>query len=142
MKCPKDKSDMIVVEHEKIELDYCLQCSGVWFDSEELELLVSVLKATGAALSGTDLLRPREAEHAEARRKCPVCGHKMQKVWLGEEPGVLADSCPLGDGLWFDSGEMQQVLQKLGPQDTQATKDIISFLGSAFPFTLGTDKRG
>ena len=41
MRCPVDKSDMIVVEHQKIELDYCLKCSGVWFDSGELDLLVS-----------------------------------------------------------------------------------------------------
>ena len=47
MKCPIDKSDMIVVEHEKIELDYCLRCSGVWFDSGELELLWQFSKPKG-----------------------------------------------------------------------------------------------
>jgi len=36
MKCPVCNSLMIVVEHEKIELDYCLNCSGVWFDAEEV----------------------------------------------------------------------------------------------------------
>jgi len=40
MICPACKNDMIVVEHEDIELDYCTNCNGVWFDSGELELLL------------------------------------------------------------------------------------------------------
>ena len=51
MRCPVDKKDMIVVEHEKIELDYCLQCAGVWFDASELELLVEALKRQGAQIT-------------------------------------------------------------------------------------------
>jgi Zn-finger nucleic acid-binding protein len=132
MKCPVDKSDMIVVEHQKIELDYCLQCSGVWLDSGELELLVAVLQTEGAELSHTELLTPHEAKVAEVKRKCPVCGHRMDKVWLGKEPKVLIDSCPLGDGLWFDSGELQQVLRETKPLETPASRDVISFLGDAF----------
>ncbi len=141
MKCPIDKSDMIVVEHEKIEIDHCLKCSGVWFDSGELELLGSMLKAEGASLSYTELLIPRKAEAAEVRRKCPICGRRMRKVWLGQKPKVLIDSCPEGDGLWFDSGELHHVLGGIEPPKTQAAKDVISFLGNAFQFTLGADKK-
>ena len=39
MKCPVCKNMMIVVEHEHIELDYCPDCAGVWFDAGELDLL-------------------------------------------------------------------------------------------------------
>jgi hypothetical protein len=141
MKCPIDRSDMIVVEHQRIELDYCLQCSGVWLDFGELELLVAVLKAEGANLSHTELLTPYEAKVAEARRKCPICGRKMDKVWLGEKPKVLIDSCPLGDGLWFDSGELQQVLREMEPLATPAARDVISFLGDAFPASHQVGKK-
>ncbi len=113
MRCPVDKSDMIVVEHQKIELDFCLRCSGVWFDSGELDLLVSALQAEGASMSHMDLLTPQEAKVTEAKRKCPICGRKMDKVWIGKEPKVLIDSCPIGDGLWFDGGELHQVLQQM-----------------------------
>jgi Zn-finger nucleic acid-binding protein len=40
MICPVCKNDMIVVEYRDIELDYCSNCKGVWFDSGELELLL------------------------------------------------------------------------------------------------------
>lgn len=135
MKCPVDKSDMIVVEHEKIEIDHCLRCSGVWLDSGELELLVTMLKAGGAPLSQTELLTPHEVKAAEDKRKCPICGRKMHKALLGNSKKVIIDSCPKGDGLWFDSGELQQVLAEMEKPKTPATRDIISFLGGAFEST-------
>jgi len=129
MRCPVDKNDMIIVEHQKVELDYCLKCAGVWLDSGELELLVLALKAEGANLSHTELLRPQEAKVSEARRKCPVCRRNMDKVWIGESPKVLIDTCPIGDGLWFDGGELNQILCEMEPG---GSKNVISFLGQAF----------
>jgi len=137
MRCPADKTDMIVVEHQKIELDYCFKCSGVWFDSGELDLLVSTLKAYSTTQSEGDLLTPYPAETGEASRKCPVCGRKMSKMWIGKDPKVLIDSCPLGDGLWFDGGELHQVLHQLG--QSQA-KNVISFLGEAFQVSPKEEK--
>ena len=134
MKCLVDKTDLIIVEHERIELDHCLKCSGIWFDSGELELLVSMLKAGGVGAQ-TDLLIPQEVKADEAQRKCPVCGRKMRKVCLGDGRSVLVDSCPQGDGLWFDAGELQQVLADVKAADTSVSKDIISFLGNAFEST-------
>jgi len=129
MRCPVDKSDMMVVEHEKIELDYCLQCRGVWFDANELELLVSTLIQKGDS-SQNNLFVPQEARVKEGRRKCPVCGHKMDKVWLGQGTKVLIDRCPLGDGLWFDGGELGQILQQI--HLTGSSTGIVSFLGETF----------
>ena len=34
MDCPKCRAPMIVFEHEGIELDYCVECSGTWFDGD------------------------------------------------------------------------------------------------------------
>ena len=77
---------MIVVEQERIEIDHCLNCAGIWFDSGELELLVSILKAGGSEISGDQLLTPHRAKTNEAARKCPVCGRKMEKVWQRRYP--------------------------------------------------------
>ena len=130
MKCPVDKSDMIVVEHRKIELDYCLQCNGVWFDCGELDLF---LEAAGQAANPYCQVTAAQdkARSAEASRKCPVCGHKMDKVWMGDSQKILVDSCPLGDGLWFDGGELHQILKQSHPELT-GSEDLFSFLGDAF----------
>jgi Zn-finger nucleic acid-binding protein len=140
MKCPVDKNDMIVVEQDKIEIDHCLQCAGVWLDSGELDLLVSHLKAGGADLSADNLITPHQAKTNEARRKCPVCGRKMEKVRLGGNSKVLIDSCPQRDGLWFDGGELQQTLRELHVPETPAARDIIAFLDGAFHYTHSPEK--
>jgi Zn-finger nucleic acid-binding protein len=129
MKCPIDKSIMMAVEHRKIELDYCIKCSGVWLDSGELELLIAVLRSEGAKLSDADML---SQPAGQGKRRCPICGRKMGKVWLGKEPKVLIDSCPLGDGFWFDHGELQRVIQNMDMTVTPASADIVTFLGEAF----------
>jgi Zn-finger nucleic acid-binding protein len=56
----------------------------------------------------------------------------MDKVWLGKEPHVLIDSCPVGDGLWFDGGELNQILHQMQISDAQ---NVLSFLGRAFEAT-------
>lgn len=132
MKCPLDKSDMIVVEHNNIELDYCLQCSGVWFDCGELELMLETNTSPGGQ-SCTELLERQAALVKEAKRKCPICGRKMDKVWMGKEPKVLIDSCPIGDGLWFDGGELQEVIG----QDKDLNEDVLTFLNEAFQASSG-----
>jgi Zn-finger nucleic acid-binding protein len=55
----------------------------------------------------------------------------MKKSTIGHEPEVLIDACPLGDGLWFDSGEVGQLIKQL-PDKPDAQGRIISFLGEVF----------
>ena len=136
MKCPVDKSMMMVLEHRKIELDYCTQCSGVWLDAGELELLISVMKSEGAELANTQL--PSEPA-GQGKRRCPICGRKMDKVWMGNAPRVMIDSCPQGDGLWFDRGELQKVIHEMEPADKPKSRDVLTFLGEAFRATHSHD---
>ena len=135
MKCPACKSLTIVVEHEHIELDYCVECSGVWFDAGELELLLETMQLEGSVLSIDSILTSPEAQSSEKKRKCPICGKKMKKATVGHDPEVLIDACDRGDGLWFDSGEVGQLITQLtnktsGESDSQGR--VIHFLGEVF----------
>jgi uncharacterized protein len=131
MKCPVDKSRMIVVEHRNIEVDYCTKCSGVWLDSGELELLVDVLNAAGANLSPAESMVPVKADVDQKKRRCPICNRKMDQGWLGDERKVLIDSCPLRHGFWFDKGELQNVLKGMVIPGAPSSADVISFLGES-----------
>ena len=131
MKCPVCRIDMIVVEYEQIELDYCVQCSGVWFDCGELELL---LETESAGVSAGAMFTAPKGEVAEKKRRCPLCGKKMAKTLIGESPGVIIDTCPDGEGLWFDGGEVEQVISQMvdkSPEEAGAG-GIGSFLSDVF----------
>jgi len=133
MDCAACGKPMIVVEHEKIELDYCMDCSGVWFDAGEIELLLEKMQLELTGLEALHLTG--EVESAEKKRRCPICHKKMKKVALGHEPVIMIDACPDGDGLWFDSGEVGQVVTHLAaqqPGEEDSQERVITFLGEVF----------
>ncbi len=134
MICPVCKSDMIVVEHDKIEIDHCPDCHGVWFDSGEIELLMESLGLDTADFLG-DIINSAEAASSEKKRRCPIHGQKMKKTAIGEDPRILIDACLRGDGLWFDGGEVHQVIRQLAgkPSDAPGSRErVTAFLREAF----------
>lgn len=110
MQCPACREQMIVVEYGQIELDVCASCKGVWFDADELELLLGSLK-----LPVDRLVRAPAGKLAERPRRCPYCRRKMEKVLIGPGPerGEVIDRCRRGHGLWFDGGELDIIVNGL-----------------------------
>ena len=134
MKCPVDKSDLIVVEYNKIELDDCTQCHGVWFDASELELLLKSLDLESQNLFMGSILALPEARTSEKNRRCPICNRKMKKASLLQQPGVVIDVCRHGHGLWFDGGEVAHVLKHVAEKSSgkrDSRHRVIAFLGEA-----------
>ena len=111
---------MAVVERERVELDFCPSCSGIWFDSEELE---AVLRAGG--IEDGLLASAVPAETREKKRRCPRCRKKMLKL---DSSGVIVDSCPAGDGLWLDGGELAGLV-KGAVSEEKALGFLSRFLG-------------
>lgn len=135
MICPACRNVMIVVEHEKIELDYCTNCSGTWFDSGELELMLETMGLEGGSRPLTDIFASPEAKTTEKKRRCPICNQKMKKTITGEKPEVLIDSCPQGDGLWFDGGEVSRLITQWVAKPSaklDSQERILAFLGDTF----------
>ncbi len=115
MECPVCKEPMIVLEYEAVEVDFCAECEGIWLDAGEIELLfedhedcAAFLSVGGPADSGGEKPRP-----------CPACRAKMTKEATESAPPVLFDHCPNGHGLWFDKGELAQVLRHGSPLEKE-----------------------
>ena len=135
MICPVCKDAMIVVEYHNIELDYCNSCKGVWFDTGELELLLEShgIEETKTFLDG--ILNSQEAVSSEKQRNCPICGRKMKKTAIGGQTEILIDICHDEHGLWFDGGEVTQLLRHLAgkhPPEHDSREQLISFLEEVF----------
>jgi len=107
MNCPVCRNEaMIILELKGVEIDYCLNCKGIWLDSGELELLLGNSEETQKFLNSFKV----DKVTSERKLKCPICSHKMEKILVGNEQ-VLIDKCKSGDGIWFDSGELEEVLR-------------------------------
>ena len=109
MDCPVCKNAMITLELADVEIDYCTDCGGIWLDAGELELLMGEPEKARQLLDSFK----SDPKSSEGIRKCPICDKKMQKIVVGSsEPILLIDRCQKGDGLWFDKGELQDVVDR------------------------------
>ena len=134
MICPKCKQDMIVVEYHQIELDHCTRCHGVWFDSGELELFLQSANLENPGVVAREIPNSPETKLLHPELKCPVCHHGMKEIAIGN-PAIHVDACRQGDGLWFDGGEVHQLLGQLADKPLakeSAQQQITTFLGEVF----------
>jgi Zn-finger nucleic acid-binding protein len=109
MDCPVCDNVMITLELQGVEIDHCLDCGGIWLDAGELELLLNDSQKAAGLLQSFKT----NSETIEKPRKCPICLKKMQKILVGSEsPALLIDKCKKGDGLWFDKGELDDIVKR------------------------------
>jgi len=129
---------MVVFEFREIELDYCDECLGVWFDDGEVELLIESagLDPREAKLD----LEPAGERTSEAPRPCPLCRKKMEKVTpAGTEGRVILDRCHKAGGIWFDSKEIVEALRSLSEVSGEQ-KETVRILTEFLNDTLSGEK--
>lgn len=152
MQCPRCKSQMIVVEWRRVELDHCTHCAGTWFDAGELELLLapgatrvegSLWRILGVETPGTHARSSnvrsggalRSAERgagAQRPARCPRCAHRLRAVTVISPAPIEIDVCPAGDGIWFDAGEAEALARALGTRGDAPAMKLAAHLGDLF----------
>ena len=140
MKCPVCKVATTVIEHDKIELDYCSLCHGIWFDRGELELLLDALTGGTTAKFIHGLIQRPRGKAAEKTRQCPICRKKMNKADIGSGQPIIIDICNAGHGLWFDGGECGAFVRQLKleqPAGMDALYEALFFIRDAFGVSPG-----
>ncbi len=105
MKSPLANEPMLVLELAGIEIDYCPLTNGIWLDAGELEVLFEDRKAAEELMASFKT----DEKSREKKVRCPICNKKMEKVLVQDR--VVIDRCTRGHGLWFDEGELLQVLE-------------------------------
>jgi Zn-finger nucleic acid-binding protein len=109
MNCPACKNAMITLELADVEIDHCVHCGGIWLDEGELELLMENPEQARQLMASLQ----EDPAIAEQPRKCPICDKRMAKVVVGpSQPPLRIDECRRGHGLWFDRGELEDVLAR------------------------------
>jgi Zn-finger nucleic acid-binding protein len=131
MDCPVCKqSAMVALELNEVEIDYCMECEGIWLDAGELELLLGEPKKARELIHSFQV----ETESAEKVRKCPICYRKMLKIIVGSsKPKLLIDKCRKGHGLWFDKGELQDIFERAQLDENNMIKALLTDMFSHKP---------
>lgn len=114
---------MITMELADVEIDYCTGCNGIWLDEGEMEILL------GNGGKSKDFIRSfhKAPQTGEGQRKCPICDKNMEKIVASEiEAGPMLDRCVNGDGLWFDKGELHNIIEKASLDEGNKIKQLLA----------------
>lgn len=104
--CPKCAGSLEQVVYAGIEVDRCLYCQGIWFDSLEAEKL--------KAVKGSEHLDIGNPETGSQLDKtihdvdCPRCNARMNRMVDIDQHCIWYEKCPLCQGVWFDAGEFKR----------------------------------
>ena len=104
MQCPKCNSSFEAITYEKIEVDRCTSCKGIWFDHLEKEDLANIEGSESIDI-GDELVG---ANYNQTRKvSCPRCGVMMLPMVDKDQFHIKYESCPSCFGTFFDAGEFK-----------------------------------
>ncbi len=110
MNCPSCNHPLVILELNQIEIDYCMNCHGIWLDDGELELLLQDSQEKTKLLDSFVV----DKNSGEKPVRCPICRKKMDKVLCGTENKITLDKCKKQHGIWFNEGELERVAEMGG----------------------------
>ena len=105
-----------------IELDYCPNCRGIWFDRGELEALLLQVRSDILPIGlpeSSDQPAERRCPHHNIlmlERRLSTARLRSSMYTTGNESlpdGVSIDQCPACLGIWLDGGELGQITQAM-----------------------------
>ena len=109
MNCPVCNIQLEQLWCVNMELDYCPQYHGFWFDQKELEMATHGRDRDLEWLH-VDLWRDkRQFETALGEKPCPVHRLPMMKVGYGTS-AITIDVCRQDYGVWLDRGEFKSII--------------------------------
>lgn len=104
MQCVKCDGELQRVIIDKVEVDKCDKCSGIWFDFGELDKILE----SGSIDALKNEIDNNQGQDAQ-RGTCPRCGGtgNMVQVTSLENADIHIDTCSVCYGQWLDGGELE-----------------------------------
>ncbi len=101
MKCPKCSAPLRPVTFQRVEVDRCEKCEGLWFDMMEQK---DLRRMTGSEAIDTGTTRDAALD-AKQMVLCPRDQARMVRMVDPAHPRIWFESCPHCYGMFLDAGE-------------------------------------
>lgn len=109
MFCPNKHGELEKILFYNVEVDYCPQCLGIWFDQNELELAQDS-KDNQLNWLDFDIWRDKgKFEVFNSQKRCPACRVPFVQVNY-DKSSVKIDFCKHCQAIWLDRGEFKQIM--------------------------------
>jgi Zn-finger nucleic acid-binding protein len=120
MKCPNCDKDLVQTKRDRIEVEYCPSCQGMWLNRQELEELEDEAFDLGENEKGTLVFSA-----TGTTRKCPQCS-KLMKRFKYRLYDLEMDFCEDGHGFWLDADEDKRVLNLMKKEEAGLERKILA----------------
>ena len=122
MNCPHCKIKLLSAILHNIEVDYCPQCFGLWFEEDELRWAKDE-KDKDLKWLDIDLWKDeKKFKISYGIRLCPSCRLPLYEVYYGDS-GIIVDVCNLCQGIWLDRAEFKKITNWL---KERADKEVLN----------------
>ena len=109
MECLNNHGKLEKVLFHNVEVDYCPECLGVWFEQDELRLAKDE-KDKQLNWLDVDLWRDKgKFQISKIGKVCPSCRMPLYEVNY-DDFKIKVDLCNLCKGVWIDRGEFKQIM--------------------------------
>jgi Zn-finger nucleic acid-binding protein len=120
MKCPNCNAMLEAGKRRGIDMESCPSCKGMWLSRQELEQLEDEAFDLGDDKKGSLIFGSEPTA-----RKCPQCGHPMQKFQYRDYDLEL-EFCADGHGFWLNDGEDKRVLELMRQEETELRRKVLA----------------
>jgi len=109
MICPNKHSALVTALFHNVEVDYCPDCLGIWFDGDELQWAKD---EADKQVNWLDIDMWRHGARfgvVKINKMCPRCTIPMVEVDY-DKSSIRLDFCKHCKGIWLDRGEFKQTM--------------------------------
>lgn len=99
--CPKCKTQSLSYFNtsEGVVLDFCDECSGIWFDKNELANYIELSKDIPE-------IKEMKVQAKPTGLVCPKCQGALEELPFSSQTDIMVDRCSKCEGIFFDAGEI------------------------------------
>lgn len=120
MKCPNCGAELVKAKRDRIDVESCPSCNGMWLTRQELEELEDEAFDFGDDEKGSLVF-----ESTPSARLCPECAKPMQSFEY-RLYDLEIELCPDGHGYWLDADEDKRVLELMKKEERGLERKMLA----------------
>ena len=120
MNCPDCNVELIKTKRDRIDMEVCPTCNGMWLSGQELAELEDEAFDFGDDEKGSLIFG-----ETPTTRKCPQCGKAMQ-AFQYRLYDLEMDFCVGGHGYWLEADEDRRVLDLMKKEETNLGRKVLA----------------
>jgi Zn-finger nucleic acid-binding protein len=120
MNCPDCNVELVKQKRDRIDMEVCPTCDGMWLSSQELAELEDEVFDFGDDEKGSLMFG-----ETPTTRKCPQCS-KLMQAFQYRLYDLEMDFCTEGHGYWLVADEDKRVLELMKKEETNLGRKVLA----------------